>query len=314
MALECFGDPAIAGVELHPHILTGNCLQRRGKQTTTPATVGHGLVPGTKRGPAKGQGLTAQVLNGNTRTENNPKTTKRSRTKRNGAKQNPAKQNATGRRGGCAPTEWPHEPHTRCGGCVVLYKNEPPRTMTHLQNKIRKQQGAKRRNQATPNCRNPTPAIAGVIASTTRQMNPPPPEMMTNPPNKGHKHDLPRNNRQTKPEMGCTTQGPGPQMNHIPASAAPRITQPRNATCQNPNQTKPRPPAVHQTKPRCKTTGNADGTTHPPKRVPSLHENPPDKHPDEPAVCAATQARNSQPLNTTINNIAYHTPAAAGVW
>ncbi|KAF9505788.1 hypothetical protein BS47DRAFT_1400074 [Hydnum rufescens UP504] len=48
--------------------------------------------------------------------------------------------------------------------------------------------------------------------------------------------------------------------------------------------------------------------------VPSLRENPPDKHPDEPAVCAATQARNSRPPNTTIDDIAYHTPAAAGVW
>ncbi|KAF9504517.1 hypothetical protein BS47DRAFT_1368727 [Hydnum rufescens UP504] len=102
--------------------------------------------------------------------------------------------------------------------------------------------------------------------------------MTTNPPNEGHKHDLPRNNRQTKPRNGdAQRKAQGPQMNHIPASA-----------------------------------GNADGTTHPPKQVPSLHENPPDKHPDEPTVCAATQARNSRPPNTTINDIAYHTPAAAG--
>ncbi|KAF9513366.1 hypothetical protein BS47DRAFT_1362467 [Hydnum rufescens UP504] len=46
---------------------------------------------------------------------------------------------------------------------------------------------------------------------------------------------------------------------------------PRNATYEcNPPKPQPneaRPPAVHQTKPRRKTTGNADGTTHPPKRV-----------------------------------------------
>ncbi|KAF9518570.1 hypothetical protein BS47DRAFT_1358852 [Hydnum rufescens UP504] len=38
--LSAFGDPAIAGIELRPHIPTGNRLQRKGKQTTTPAAAG----------------------------------------------------------------------------------------------------------------------------------------------------------------------------------------------------------------------------------------------------------------------------------
>ncbi|KAF9503805.1 hypothetical protein BS47DRAFT_1369261 [Hydnum rufescens UP504] len=38
--LNAFGDPAIASVELRPHIPTGNRLQRKGKQTTTPAAAG----------------------------------------------------------------------------------------------------------------------------------------------------------------------------------------------------------------------------------------------------------------------------------
>ncbi|KAF9509732.1 hypothetical protein BS47DRAFT_1365029 [Hydnum rufescens UP504] len=102
--------------------------------------------------------------------------------------------------------------------------------------------------------------------------------MTTNLPNEGHKHDLPRNNHQTKPINGdAQHKAQGPQTNHIPASA-----------------------------------GNTDGTTHPPKWVPSLHENPPDKHPDEPVVCAATQAQSAHPPNTMMDDITYHTPAAVG--
>ncbi|KAF9513351.1 hypothetical protein BS47DRAFT_1362543 [Hydnum rufescens UP504] len=60
-----------------------------------------------------------------------------------------------------------------------------------------------------------------------------------------------------------------------------------------------------------------DRTTHPPKwvcgnlKVPSLHENPPGKHTDEPPVCTATQAQSACPPNMTTNKIAYHTPTAA---
>ncbi|KAF9503340.1 hypothetical protein BS47DRAFT_1369603 [Hydnum rufescens UP504] len=159
-----------------------------------------------------------------------------------------------------------------------------------------------------------------VIASTTCQMNPPPPEMTTNPPNEGHKHDLHRKQLPNKTQKwGCTMQGPGtPDEPHTHFSRCVIMVQqspPRNATYERnppkPQSNEARPPAVHQTKPQRKTTGNTDGTTHLLKQVPSLCENPPDKHPDEPAVCAATQARNSQPLNTTIDNIAHHTPAAA---
>ncbi|KAF9502626.1 hypothetical protein BS47DRAFT_1370132, partial [Hydnum rufescens UP504] len=94
----------------------------------------------------------------------------------------------------------------------------------------------------------------------------------------------------------------------IQQSPLRNTTYERNLPKPQPNEACP--PAVHQTKPRHKTTGNTDGTTHPPKRVPSLCENPPNKHPDEPTVCAATQARNSRPPNMMINDIAYHTPAA----
>ncbi|KAF9503341.1 hypothetical protein BS47DRAFT_1369604 [Hydnum rufescens UP504] len=48
---------------------------------------------------------------------------------------------------------------------------------------------------------------------------------------------------------------------------------PRNATYERnppkPQPNKAHPPAVHQTKLQHKTTGNADGTTHPLKQVPS---------------------------------------------
>ncbi|KAF9509731.1 hypothetical protein BS47DRAFT_1365028 [Hydnum rufescens UP504] len=45
--------------------------------------------------------------------------------------------------------------------------------------------------------------------------------------------------------------------------------------------------------------------------VPSPHENSPDEHMGKPPVCAATQAQRALPLNTGIDKIAYHTPAAA---
>ncbi|KAF9503492.1 hypothetical protein BS47DRAFT_1369500 [Hydnum rufescens UP504] len=94
----------------------------------------------------------------------------------------------------------------------------------------------------------------------------------------------------------------------------PAVTQPTNATRQNPNQTKP----AHQQSTRRDHDARPQETqTEPHTRrsgcvVPSLRENPPDKHPDEPAVRAATQARSARPPNTTIDDIAYHTPAAAG--
>ncbi|KAF9503276.1 hypothetical protein BS47DRAFT_1369652 [Hydnum rufescens UP504] len=68
---------------------------------------------------------------------------------------------------------------------------------------------------------------------------------------------------------------------------------------------------THQMKPtnsNQKHDTSARQTTHPLWRVPSLHENP---HMDEPQVRAATQAQSACPLNTMINEIAYHTPTVA---
>ncbi|KAF9509712.1 hypothetical protein BS47DRAFT_1396661 [Hydnum rufescens UP504] len=48
--------------------------------------------------------------------------------------------------------------------------------MTRPQNEIRKRRGAKRRNEATPNRRNPTPAIAGVGSIKGYCLNHPPNE------------------------------------------------------------------------------------------------------------------------------------------
>ncbi|KAF9519950.1 hypothetical protein BS47DRAFT_1357951 [Hydnum rufescens UP504] len=245
-ALERFWDPAIAGIELGPHIPTS--LQRKDKQTTTPA---------------------AAVWSKAAPNEMAPNKTTPSETQHDAE---------------VAARRWSGRTnHTPAAAGVWFY------------------------------IRNPTPAI--VIASTTRQMNPPPPEMTTNPPNEGHKHDLPRNNRQTKPRNGdARRKAQGPQTNHIPASAG--VCPPHNATYErNPPKPQPneaRPPAVHQTRPRCKTTGNADGTTHPPKRVPSLCENPPDKPPRRARSTRSHPARSARPPNTTIDDIAYHTPTAAG--
>ncbi|KAF9516302.1 hypothetical protein BS47DRAFT_1360349 [Hydnum rufescens UP504] len=50
-------------------------------------------------------------------------------------------------------------------------------------------------------------------------------------------------------------------------------------------------------------------TTHPLRWVPSLCENP---HTGKPQVHTATQAQSAHPLNTTIDEIAYHTPTAVG--
>ncbi|KAF9509330.1 hypothetical protein BS47DRAFT_1365310 [Hydnum rufescens UP504] len=65
-------------------------------------------------------------------------------------------------RGGHARTEWPHEPHTRCGGCVAIYNaiatnkdlwgKPPPPPASETR---------ERRHEMTPNRMNHTPAVAG---------------------------------------------------------------------------------------------------------------------------------------------------------
>ncbi|KAF9504005.1 hypothetical protein BS47DRAFT_1369108 [Hydnum rufescens UP504] len=190
--------------------------------------------------------------------------------------------------------------------------------MTRPQNEIRKRQGAKQRNQVTPNHRNPTPAITGVGSIK---------EMMTNLPNKGHKHDLPRNNRQMKPRNGdAQRKAQGPQTNHIPTSIVVQRSPPCNATYEcnlpKPQPNKARPPAVHQTKPQCKTTGNADGTTHPPSGfLPSVkthptstqmspqYVQPPKPRIPSPRTQRSTISRTTHPLRWACGNNLYPLPA-----
>ncbi|KAF9506899.1 hypothetical protein BS47DRAFT_1367016 [Hydnum rufescens UP504] len=128
---------------------------------------------------------------------------------------------------------------------------------------------------------------------------------------------------QTK--WGPTEQTPlemkmGPTNDDHPDKTSDKTTHPPKRVCGNfmdprPHQTNmgEQQPA-HQTKP---TNGNqkhntsARQTTHPLWQVPSLRENP---HMDEPQVRAATQAQSAHPLNMTIDEIAYHTPAVADVY
>ncbi|KAF9509201.1 hypothetical protein BS47DRAFT_1365402 [Hydnum rufescens UP504] len=210
-ALERFWDPAIAGVELRPHIPTS--LQRKDKQTTTPAAAG--VVKSETQHDAE---VAARRWSGRTN-------------------------------------------HTPAAAGVWFYirlqqmktrRTSPPRTITRPQNEIRKRQSAKRRNQATPNRRNPTPAIAGVGSIKGPQTRP----AQEQSPNETQKR-------------GRATQGPGtPDEPHTRfGGCVVIVSPPRNATYErNPPKPQPneaRPPAVHQTRPRRKTTGNADGTTHP---------------------------------------------------
>ncbi|KAF9513365.1 hypothetical protein BS47DRAFT_1362466 [Hydnum rufescens UP504] len=84
---------------------------------------GHGLVPGTKRGPAKGRGPTAQVLNGNTRTENNPKTTQTKPLPNEMAPNKTPPSETQQDAEVAAPRRSGHTNHTPAvAGCVVLYK------------------------------------------------------------------------------------------------------------------------------------------------------------------------------------------------
>ncbi|KAF9515549.1 hypothetical protein BS47DRAFT_1360848 [Hydnum rufescens UP504] len=142
-ALECFWDPAIAGIELRPHIPTS--LQRKDKQTTTPATAG--------------------VV----------------------------------KRGGCAPMEWPHEPHTAAAG-VWFY--------------IRLQQMKTRRTSPPPNDNPPANEIRKRQSAN---------EEIKRCQTVGTPHPLSRvwlykrNNRTNETQKrGRMTQGQGPQTNHIP--------------------------------------------------------------------------------------------------
>ncbi|KAF9509183.1 hypothetical protein BS47DRAFT_1365451 [Hydnum rufescens UP504] len=230
-ALERFWDPAIAGVELRPHIPTAY----KGKTSRRPHPP---LRVWSKAAP----------------NEMAPNKTTPSETQHDAE---------------VAARRWSGRTnHTPAAAGVWFYirpvERAPPRTITRPQNEIRKRQSAKRRNQATPNRRNPTPAIAGVGSIKGPQTRP----AQEQSPNETQKR-------------GRATQGPGtPDEPHtrfggcvviVRSSSELTTKPPRNATYErNPPKPQPneaRPPAVHQTRPRRKTTGNADGTTHPPKRV-----------------------------------------------
>ncbi|KAF9508872.1 hypothetical protein BS47DRAFT_1365638 [Hydnum rufescens UP504] len=58
---------------------------------------------------------------------------------------------------------------------------------------------------------------------------------------------------------------------------------------------------------QCQTKPWEVATCHPSGHV----NHTPTMHTDEPPVCAVTQAQSARPLNMTIDEITYHTPAAA---
>ncbi|KAF9504582.1 hypothetical protein BS47DRAFT_1368690 [Hydnum rufescens UP504] len=181
-ALERFWDPAIAALSC---VLTYRQAYK-GKTSRRPhpplrvwsKVMASSQAPNETRERMR---PTAQVLNGNMRTKTTRKQPKRSRAKRNAPnKTTQAKRNTTQRC--CAPMEWPHEPHTRCGGtianetqkrdagrkaqdprrttyplrgCVVIVRSsselttKPPRNATYERNPPKPQPNEARHQQST---------------------------------------------------------------------------------------------------------------------------------------------------------------------